>query len=195
MIKIGILGDIGSGKSFISKQFRFPVFNADQEVSKIYKNNKECFFKLSKKLPKYLKSFPIKKEELTKAIVKDSKNLKKIVKVVHPIIRKKMNKFLKINRNKNAVVLDVPLLIENKLNDKKMILIFIDAKKSEINKKLKKRPNYNKKLISNFRNIQKPLGDKKKISNYTIKNNFKLSSVRKNVNFIKNKILNERNSS
>tara|TARA_B100001250_G_C19653084_1_gene723605 strand:- start:399 stop:986 length:588 start_codon:yes stop_codon:yes gene_type:complete len=195
MIKIGILGDIGSGKSFISKQFRFPVFNADQEVSKIYKNNKGCFSKLSKQLPKYLKSFPVKKEELAKAIVEDTKNLKKIVKVVHPIIRKKMNKFLKINRNKNAVVLDVPLLIENKLNDKKMILIFIDAKKSEINKKLKKRPNYNKKLISNFRNIQKPLGDKKKISNYTIKNNFKLSSVRKNVNYIRNKILNERNSS
>ena len=194
MIKIGILGDIGSGKSFISNQFGFPVFNADQEVSKVYKNNKGCFIKLRKKLPNYLKSFPIKKDELTKAIIKDSKNLKKIVKVVHPIIRKKMNKFLKKNKNKKAVILDIPLLIENKLNDKKMILIFINAKKSEINKKLKKRSNYNKKLIFNFRNIQKPLRDKKKISNYTIKNNFKLITVKKNVKLIKDKILHERNS-
>ena len=39
MIKIGIIGDIGSGKSFISKQFGFPIFNADKEVNKIYKKN------------------------------------------------------------------------------------------------------------------------------------------------------------
>ena len=46
MIKIGILGDIGSGKSFVSKQFGFPIFNADAEVEKIYRTNKKCFYKL-----------------------------------------------------------------------------------------------------------------------------------------------------
>ena len=40
MIRIGILGNIGSGKSYVAKSFRYPVFNADLEVSKIYKNNK-----------------------------------------------------------------------------------------------------------------------------------------------------------
>ena len=35
MIKIGILGNIGSGKSFVAKCFGYPVFNADEEVSKI----------------------------------------------------------------------------------------------------------------------------------------------------------------
>ena len=38
MIKIGIVGDIGSGKSFVSKQFGYPVFNADNTVLKIYKS-------------------------------------------------------------------------------------------------------------------------------------------------------------
>ena len=51
MIKIAILGDIGSGKSYVAKQFGYPVFNADIEVNKIYKNNKICFKKLKKKLP------------------------------------------------------------------------------------------------------------------------------------------------
>ena len=46
MIKIGILGDIGSGKSFVAKQFGYPVFNADKEVSDIYKNDKSCFKKI-----------------------------------------------------------------------------------------------------------------------------------------------------
>ena len=49
MIRVGIIGGIGSGKSFISKLFRYPVFNADDEVKYIYKNNKECFKKLKKR--------------------------------------------------------------------------------------------------------------------------------------------------
>ena len=35
MIRVGILGDIGSGKSYVANQFGYPVFNADQEVSKL----------------------------------------------------------------------------------------------------------------------------------------------------------------
>ena len=64
MIKIGIVGDIGSGKSFVARQFGYPVFDADKEVSKIYKKNKSCFKKLKKIFPKYIFSFPIKKHEL-----------------------------------------------------------------------------------------------------------------------------------
>ena len=67
--------------------------------------------------------------------------------------------------------MDIPLLIENKLNGKNDILIFVDAKKKEINKRLKGRKNFNKKIIDSFRKIQKPLGYKKKLSTYVIKNN------------------------
>ena len=49
MIKIGILGEIGSGKSFVANLFGFPVFNADEEVSKLYKKEKKVFTKLKKK--------------------------------------------------------------------------------------------------------------------------------------------------
>ena len=62
MIKIGILGDIGSGKSYIAKKFGYPVFNADQEVGKLYKRNKKIFYKLKKNLPKIIHSFPINKK-------------------------------------------------------------------------------------------------------------------------------------
>ena len=92
---IGILGDIGSGKSFIARLFGYPVFNADQEVNKLYKKNKSCFKKLRNVLPKYIKSYPINKVELSKAILANKYNIKKIVNVVHPIVRKKMNSFLK----------------------------------------------------------------------------------------------------
>ena len=194
MLKIGILGDIGSGKSFIARQFGCPVFNADKEVNKIYKKNRSCYKKLRDKLPKYIKSYPINKIELSKAIIANNKNLRKVVNIVHPIVRKEMNFFLKRNNKRKMVVLDIPLLIENKLNKKKDILIFIDTKKKEINSRLKKRINYNKKLIDNFRKIQKPLAFKKKLSTYIIKNNFKLLTIKKRVKLIKADIINERNS-
>ena len=52
MIRIGILGDIGSGKSHVAKNFGYPVFNADEEVNKIYKKDKKIYVKLKKSLPK-----------------------------------------------------------------------------------------------------------------------------------------------
>ena len=191
MIRIGILGDIGSGKSFVAKQFGFPVFDADLEVSKIYKENKTCFVKLKKKFPIYIKSFPIKKTELSNAILSNNKSIKIIINIVHPIVRNKMWKFIKKNSNKKAVVLDIPLLIENKLYKKKDILIFVDAKRKDIELRLKKRFNYNKTIFTNLRKSQKSLSFKKKLSSYTIKNNFKFVNVKKKIKLIKSEILND----
>ena len=65
MIKIGILGDIGSGKSYVAKNFGYPVFNADVEVGKLYKKDKKIFNKLKKVLPKYIHSISINKNEIS----------------------------------------------------------------------------------------------------------------------------------
>ena len=102
MIRAAVIGSIGSGKTFVAKLFKCPVFNADNEVKKIYKTNKVCFNKLKKVLPSYIKSFPIKKRELVEAISKDKKNLKKISYIVHPLVRKKMNFFLEKNKKKTS---------------------------------------------------------------------------------------------
>ena len=91
MKRIGILGDIGSGKSYVAKNFGYPVFNADEEVGKLYKKDRKIFNKLKKILPKYITSFPINKKEITSAILSNKVNLKKIIKIVHYEIRKKMN--------------------------------------------------------------------------------------------------------
>ena len=48
MIRIGILGDIGSGKTFVANNFGYPVFNADYEVSKLYKQDRKIYYKLKK---------------------------------------------------------------------------------------------------------------------------------------------------
>ena len=186
MIRIAVLGDIGSGKSHVAKQFGYPVFNADAEVSKLYRKSRKCYNKLKKVLPNYITSFPVQKIELSKAIMSNRQNLKKIVKVVHPEVRNRMNNFIKKNRNKKFVILDIPLFIENKLNKKNDILIFVDAKKKEINKRLKKRHGVVVKILKKF---QLPVELKKKKADFIIKNNFKSNSIKKNVKIVLRKIL------
>ncbi len=189
MIKIGIIGDIGSGKSYVAKRFGYPVFNADVEVGKLYKKNRKIFNKLRKKLPKYIYSFPINKNEICEAILENKTNLKKIVDIVHLEIRKKMNLFLKKNINKKIVILDIPLLMENKINKKDDILIFVQSKKTDVLKRLKKRKNFNLKLFKRFKKIQLPLEYKRRKSTHIIKNNFTENSVRVGIKNILKKIL------
>ena len=124
MIRIAVVGDIGSGKSHIAKLFNKPIFNADLEVTKIYKTNKRCFKNLKKKLPKYFSSFPIKKEEIIKAISDSEKNLKKITKIVHPEIRKKLNIFLKKNKKNFLKMLEKKIHVFFLLYHKQLQTLF-----------------------------------------------------------------------
>ena len=194
MIIVGILGDIGAGKSFVAKSFGYPVFNADKEVSDIYKNDKFCYRKIKKKFPNFIKSKTLLKKEIGLIIKNNKKNLKIISNVVHPIVRKRMNFFLKKNNKKKMVILDIPLIVENKLYNKNFYLVFVQSNKFEIDKRLKKRALYNKSIIDNLRKSQKTLAYKKKISDFTIKNNFKLLTIKKRIKVIKRKIFDERSS-
>ncbi len=188
MIRIGILGDMGSGKSYVANSFGYPVFNADNEVSKLYKKNKIIFKKLNKKLPNHILSFPIDKLEVTKAILNNKSNLKKIIKIVHDEIRKKMKLFIKKNKNKKIVVLDIPLLLENKINNKSDILVFVESRKKDIEKRIKKRVNFNRKLFNKFKKIQYSKSYKKRKSDFIIKNDFTKKSVKKGIRNILDKI-------
>ena len=181
MIRIGILGEIGSGKTFIANNFGYPVFNADHEVAKLYKKDKKIFKKLKKKLPKYISSFPINKNEITKAILSNKVNLKKIITIIHLEIRKKLKLFLKKNRYKKVIILDIPLLLENKINSKKDILVFVDSKKKDIQKRLINRKNFNRKLFDRFKKIQFSSNYKKRKSHFIIKNDFKKQSVKNGI--------------
>jgi len=187
MIKIGIVGDIGSGKSYVAQNFGYPLFNADYEVAKLYQNNDKVFIKLKKSLPKYIFSFPIEKKEISNAILANKNNLNKIIKIVHLEIKKKMNLFLKKYKNSRIVILDIPLLLENKINNYD-ILVYVQSKRSDILKRLKKRKNFNQKLLKKFKTIQLPISYKKKKSNFTIKNNFTKKSVNDGIKNILNEI-------
>ena len=194
MIKISLVGDIGSGKTHISKLFKAPCFFADIEVERLYQSDRQCFNKLKKKFPQFIKTFPVKKIELSNTIKHKFSNLKIIGFIVHPFIRKKLNIFLRRNKEKKIVVLDIPLYLENKMNKKNDVVVFLKTKKKNVDKKLKKRKNFNQKLLNILRKSQLTLKQKKNKSNYVLVNNYNSAIMKKKVKILKAKILNDRSS-
>jgi dephospho-CoA kinase len=195
MIKISLVGDIGSGKTYVSKLFGAPCFFADTEVKRLYRSNRQCFIKLKKKFPQFIKTFPVKKIELSNTIKHKFSNLKIIGFIVHPFIRKKLRMFLKKNRKKKIVVLDIPLYLENKMYKRNDVIIFLKTKKKDVNSRLKKRKNFNQKLLNILRKSQLTLKQKKNKSNYVLVNNFNNAIMKRKVKILKTKILNDRSSS
>ena len=191
MIRIAVVGEIGSGKTFVSNLFGFPVFSADDEVAKIYKKNRIVYRKLRLKLPKFVSSFPVNKKNIITAIKYNPKNLKTISNIIHPVVRKQMRIFLKKNYKRKAIVLDIPLYFENNLNERNDIVIFVSAKKKLINEALKKRKKSNVNLLKKLSKLQKSLATKKKKSDYVIVNNFRSGNIRKKVDIIKKQIFNK----
>ena len=159
MKKIGITGSVASGKSTASNYLslkRGPLFSADDAVKKLYRNKN--FKKLiSEKLK--IKNVNIK-ENIKKKIVLSKKSFKKLEKIIHPLVRKQMKKFISKNSKKKILFFEIPLLIESNLMGNFDLIIFIKASKRTRLKRFVLKGG-NKKIFEILNNKQ--LGDKKKI--------------------------------
>ena len=181
MIKIGITGSLASGKTTASKILSFrrgPLFSADKAVKQLYKNKQ--FKSLVSRRFRIKNNSQIKKS-LKKLILKNKANIKKLERIIHPLVRKKMKNFTLQNRNKKLLFYEIPLLIESKLMKHFNVVVFIKAKKQLRLKRFKSKSG-DKKLFNLLNNKQ--MNDKKKIKfcDHTVVNE-------KNLNILKKKLL------
>jgi len=191
MVKVGILGPVGSGKSFVANIFRtlgFNVFSADEEVVNIYQNNRIVNKKISKFFRLKLYKNRINKEELREFIKKYPKKFKFLNKIIHPLVRKELINFLKKNKNQKLVVLDIPLLIENKLFKFVDIFVFIKTKSVVFNSRIVKRKNLDQSFLRILRKQQVTEKTKEGYADYVVFNNSK-DKVKQQIGNIVNKII------
>jgi dephospho-CoA kinase len=190
MVKVGILGPVGSGKSFVANIFGtlgFNVFSADEVVSKIYQNNRIVNKKISKSFKLKLYKNKINKKELRELVKKYPKKFKFLNKIIHPIVRKELINFLEKNKNKKLVILDVPLLIENKLFKFVDIFVYIKTKSAAFNSRIVKRKNLDQPFLKILRKQQAGEKIKEGYADFVIFNNSK-SKVKLQIKNIINKI-------
>ena len=191
MIKLGILGSVGSGKSFVANIFKelgFNIFSADQVVSQIYERNKNINKKISIFFKLKLNHGKINKNELRDTLKKNPKKFKYLNKIIHPIVRKKLILFLSKYKKTKLVVLDIPLLIENKMFNFVDIFIFVKTKPNIFKIRIKKRRNLDKQFLKLLENQQANEKIKKSYSDFTV-DNFTKDKVKLQVKKILDKIL------
>ncbi|NDB48022.1 MAG: dephospho-CoA kinase [Proteobacteria bacterium] len=191
MIKVGILGSVGSGKSFVANIFKelgFNIFSADQVVSQIYERNKNINKKISIFFKLKLNRGKINKNELRDTLKKNPKKFKYLNKIIHPIVRKKLILFLSKYKKTKLVVLDIPLLIENKMFNFVDIFIFVKTKPNIFKIRIKKRINLDKQFLKLLENQQADEKIKKSYADFTV-DNFTKDKVKLQVKKILDKIL------
>ena len=183
MIKIGITGSLASGKTtasrILSKKYG-PLFSADKVVKELYNNAK--FKSLISKNFKINNNSQLKKN-LKKKIIEKRINIKKLEKIVHPLVRRKMKKLTLKNKNKKVLFYEIPLLIESKLMKHFDKIIFIKNKKKLRLKRFKLKRG-SKKLFEIFNDKQMRDQKKVKFCDYVVVNEKKLNFLKKNLSDI-----------
>jgi dephospho-CoA kinase len=186
---IGIVGDVCSGKSTVAKEFKkfgAVVFDADAVaksfLEKIYVKRqlykifgpKVFVQKKGEKLANFsfsyndLNNLSVDRRALA-GIVFSNISLKcKLEEIIHPLVRKKMKLFIKTHKNK-MIVLDIPLLVENKIYSLCDKIIFVKAGKGTLIRRLKERGMTMNDYLRR-RKMQKKLRIKLKLSDYIIYN-------------------------
>ena len=160
MIKIGITGSLASGKTTASRILSYkngPLFSADKIVKELYKR-KHINDLIRKKL-RINKKDNVKKS-VKKMILEDLKNISKIEKIIHPLIRKRMKSFTSKHKNKKLLFYEIPLLNESKLMNFFDLIIFVKSKKKTRLKRFKSKKG-DEKLFNILNNKQ--MNDKKKV--------------------------------
>ncbi len=180
MIKIGITGSLASGKSTVAKIIssgKYPLYNADRAVKKIYQTNifqAKVFKKFKLKNKKNIKN------KIKKIISSDKKSLKVLEKIIHPLVREQIRKFTKKNNGKKFIIFEIPLLVESKEMKNYDSIIFVNSRKDLRLKRYLKRGN-NKKFFNLLNKRQLSPEKKIKFCDYVINNNGSIKLLKKNI--------------
>lgn len=114
---IGLTGSIGMGKSAVARMFerhRIPVFDADAAVRAVQGPGGAALPAIEAAFPGVVRDGVLDRTELGRRVFGDAAARRRLEAIVHPAVHAMQQRFLRRNRNRRAVVLDVPLLLEGK---------------------------------------------------------------------------------
>ena len=193
MILIGLTGTIGSGKTFALNFFKskkITVFSADDEVKKILES-KIVKDKIYKKFPDTFSKKKINKKKLALIVFSDRKKLRSLEKVIHPLVKKKKNLFLNRNKNKEIIIMEIPIIFEKKNKKNYDYIILMDVNKKIQRQRIIKRKNMTPQLFENI--LSNQISNKKrKDADFVINNNDSKDKTKQILNKTLEKILSTR---
>ncbi|GAB4284676.1 MAG: dephospho-CoA kinase [Marinilabiliales bacterium] len=196
MIKIGITGNIGSGKTVVSKVFKVlgvPVYNADIESKKILSNNQTLLLELVKVFGDKIldENKKVDKIKFAEIIFNDKNKLKLANKIIHPFVISDFKQWVIKHKYYNLAILESAILYESK-NDKQVDKIIVVTAPLELKiSRIMKRDNFDKDEINS--RMQNQLNEEElvKRADYTIINDEKTPVIPQILKIYKELVKNE----
>ncbi len=188
-IKIGITGSIGMGKSTVSSIFKnnnIKVWDADFEVHNLYKKGKEGYNSIISIYPELKDKVEINRKKVSNLLREKKIDLKLIEEIIHPLLIKSREEFIKKNKKDKLLIFDIPLLYETKAYVWLDYVINVFCSKKNQIERLKQRENFDIKKTNYLISKQISVNQKNKKADYVINTDQDLKQVeRQVVDFIK----------
>ena len=183
-IKIGITGSIGMGKSTVSSIFRnnnIKVWDADSEVHTLYKRGKEGYNAIISIYPELQDKVEINRKKVSYLLREKKIDLKLIEEIIHPLLIKSREKFIKKNEREKILIFDIPLLYETKAQIWLDYVITVFCSEKNQIKRLKKRDDFDTSKINYLLSKQIPVNKKNKKADFVIDTDQNMQQVEKQV--------------
>ena len=192
MIKIGLTGSIGMGKTETGKifsEFGFPLYNADNAVHRLYTPGQKGAEKIKETFPAAINpDGSVNRENLSKEVLGDTEKIKILEGIIHPLVGEDREIFFLENTNAHAVVLDIPLLFETGGEKYVDIVVVVDAPKDIQEKRVLSRPNMTKEKFEKIIAEQMPNELKKEKADFVVNTSMGIEDAIRQVREIVKKI-------
>lgn len=184
MIKAGLTGSIGMGKTTTANMFRdegIPVYDADAEVHALYKG--EAVARIEQAFPGTEKNGKIDRTELARQVLGNPDAMKKLEAIVHPLVHKKEKQFLDEAKKQGhaLVILDIPLLFETKGENRVEMVIVVTASPEEQRRRVLARTEMTEEKFESILQRQIPDTEKRKRADIIIDTGKGIEAVRRQV--------------
>ena len=187
MIKIGLTGSIGMGKSTTAEMFReagIPVYDADATVHELYSG--EAVHLIEQAFPGTEINGKIDRSILGAKVIGNSDEMKRLEAIVHPLVHAKEKKFLENAEESGSkiVVLDIPLLFETGGKSRVDVIVVVSARPEEQRKRVLAREGMTEEKFAAILAKQVPDQEKRKQADFVVETDDGMASARKQVDRI-----------
>ena len=192
MIKIGLTGSIGMGKSETARIFSslgIPVYDADASVHKLYESGKTGAIAIKKIFPEAISDDgSVDRKILGGIVVGNKTNIKKLEDIIHPLLKNDRLDFFKKNINEKIVVLDIPLLFETKGESQVDYVVVVSTSDNIQKQRVLERPDMTEDKFEKILLSQMPNEAKCKKADFIIDTSISIDDAKKQVLNILKKI-------
>ena len=193
MLKIGLTGSIGMGKTATGKIFSelgLPLYDADAAVHKLYGAGQKGSEKIKEKFPNSINpDGSVNRESLSAEVLGDPEKIKSLENIIHPLVGEDRKVFFDENAKAKAVVLDIPLLFETGGEKFVDYIVVVDAPREIQEERVLSRPNMTKEKFEKIITQQIPNHEKKKKADFIVDTSISIEDARNQVANIVKKII------